>query len=392
MGLTDTVQIEKLVYGGAGLARIEGRVVLAPLVLPGEVVIIEPVDKLHARLLQIDQPAPERVAPPCPYFGSCGGCHYQHAPYAFQTEQKLAILREVLQRVGKFEPPAPIQLISGPDWNYRNRVQLHIEGQRIGFRQLGSHALCAITHCPISSPKLNEAIGALAEMVKEHRFPAFVQSIELFTNETEVQVNVLEATKPVARHFFDWCAERIPGFVPGALQYGEFRVSGRSFFQVNRFLVDALVEAAIGETSDAEALELYAGVGLFTLALAKRFRHVAAVESGAAAADDLLLNTQRAGADVAVIRASVDEYLAGLTETPAFVLADPTRAGLGKATVTHLLRLKPARIHLIACDPSTLARDLRELLGGGYRIERMILIDLFPQTYHIETVVHLNLS
>lgn len=144
--MTETLQIEKLVYGGSGLARVEGRVILTPLVLPGEVVTAEPVDKLHARLLSIEQPAAERVAPPCPYFGTCGGCHYQHAPYAYQLQQKVTILREVLQRVGKWDAPTNIEVISGHEWNYRNRVQLHIENGRIGYRQLGSHALCAITH------------------------------------------------------------------------------------------------------------------------------------------------------------------------------------------------------------------------------------------------------
>lgn len=390
--MADTVTVEKLVYGGEGLSRLNGKVLLTPLVLPGETVTVEQRDKLHSRLLRVDQPAPERVKAPCPYFGACGGCHYQHAPYEFQLEQKISILREVLQRVGKLEPPEEIDVVRGPEWNYRNRVQLHVENEQVGFRQLGSHSLCAITHCPISSPKLNEAIDALSEMVKERRFPTFVEGIEFFTNETEIQVNILQSSRPVAKHFFEWCAERIPGVVPGALQYGSFRVSGRSFFQVNRFLVEALIDAAIGEAKGRTALDLYAGVGLFTLPLKDRFETVTAVESGAASLDDLRWNAQRAGADIEAVKSSVDEYLSTLESAPDLVLADPPRDGLGKSAVRHLLRLRPARLHLVACDPATLARDLAHLVQGGYRIERMTMVDLFPQTYHLETLVHLTLQ
>ena len=389
--MAETFEIEKLVYGGSGLARADGRVFLTPLVLPGELVQAEPVDKLHMRLVSVERAAEERVTAPCPYFGTCGGCHYQHAPYAYQLQQKVAILREVLQRVGKFEPPTDIEVIHGHEWNYRNRVQLHIEDGQIGYRRFGSRQLCAITHCPISSPRLNEALGALLAMTKERRFPAFVNTIELFSNELDVQVNVVESSRPVAKHFFDWCAEQIPGFVPGALQYGEFRVSGKSFFQVNRFLVEPLVQAAIGDATGDQAADLYAGVGLFTLPLRRRFRRVTAVETGNAAVSDLQWNAQRAGIDLDVCKTPVDEYLSTLEATPEFILADPPRAGLGKAAVRHLLHLRPPRLHIVACDPATLARDLCGLLAGGYRLQRLFLVDLFPQTYHLETIAHLTL-
>jgi 23S rRNA (uracil1939-C5)-methyltransferase len=384
--MPDLITIEKLVYGGEGLARVGGRVVLTPFVLPGEQAMVERKDELHSRLLTVEQAAPARVEPGCPYFGTCGGCHYQHANYEYQLDQKVAILREVMRRVGKFEAPENIQVISGPEWQYRNRSQFHIRGGRLGYLKTGSHELVPIEKCPISSPMLNECIVVLNEMLKDRRFPQFVKELEIFTNETETQLNVLQTERPVARSFFDWAAERIPGYVDGPIVYQGFRVSYKSFFQVNRFLVDQLVEAALGDVTGRQAIDLYAGVGLFSWSMTDRFERVTAVESSAAAVADTMHNVPKADA----VRSSVDEYLSVMADAPDFVLADPPRSGLGKHAVRHLLRIKPKRIHIVACDPATLARDMSQLLAAGYQIERMILIDLFPQTYHLETVVRLS--
>jgi 23S rRNA (uracil1939-C5)-methyltransferase len=232
-------------------------------------------------------------------------------------------------------------------------------------------------------------------MIKDQRFPRFVRSLELFTNESEVQVNVREADRPVARHFFDWCAESVPGAAAGCLDYSaaghQFRVGHRSFFQVNRFLTDKLVERALEGAEGETALDLYAGVGLFSLPLARRFGSVTAVESGSSAAHDLEVNAARAALEVKIEKATVETYLEELTQPPDFVLADPPRTGLGKAVVRQLVRIKPPRLTIIACDPATLARDLGPLTAAGYRIQRLTLIDLFPQTYHIETAVDLRL-
>ena len=391
------VRIEKLVYGGAGLARREGQVVLVPFVLPGETVRVEISPGrggvAQGRLREVLEPAAERIEPRCSYFRRCGGCAYQHAPYEFQLEQKRAILEEVFRRVGKFESP-PVEILAGPPFEYRNRAQFHIEGGRIGYYAHGSRRLCAVRQCPIASPKLNAALGTLVEMLGEPRFPHFVKSLELFTNEAEIQLNVRETQRPVARRFFDWSRERIPGWVEGALDYRVgsdlFRVSGGSFFQVNRLLIEALVERALAGAEGETAVDLYAGVGLFSVALARRFRRVSAVESGGGAVRDLEFNAVRAGLPVAVRQASAEFYLLGLAERSDFVLADPPRAGLGKQVVRELLRLAPPRLVVVSCDPATLARDVAALAGGGYAIERLTLIDLFPQTAHIETVAALT--
>jgi 23S rRNA (uracil1939-C5)-methyltransferase len=387
--------VEKLVYGGEGLARLDGRVVFTPFVLPGERIRAESRQEkpglVRARAVEVLDPAPERVAAPCQYFGKCGGCHYQHAPYEYQLDLKRAILIEELRRLGKIEPPAEIGIVSAEPWGYRNRAQLHVEDGRLGYREARSHRLCAIDHCPISSPMINEAIRTLVYMQQEGRWPRFVRSLEIFTDERQVQINVLETDRPVARRFFDWCAEQIPALVTGALDYeGRFRVSSNSFFQVNRFLADRLVETAIGDASGDTALDLYAGVGLFSLPLAKRFGSVTAIESGGGAVRDLQFNAERAGlSNLKAEQRSAEEALAALKQPPDLVLLDPPRSGLGKAVVDRLLALRAPRVTIVACDPATLARDLAILIAGGYKVDRMTLVDLFPQTFHLETVVAL---
>jgi 23S rRNA (uracil1939-C5)-methyltransferase len=385
-----SASIEKWVYGGWGLARIDGRVALVPFALPGEKVRLEDRGGVHAKLLQVIEPAPERVSPPCPVFARCGGCHYQHAPYEFQLARKSEILREQLKRVGKIDYRGEIEVVSGPPFGYRNRVQLHIhgsgQGRRLGYMAAGSHELVAIEECPIASPGVNRAIAEMRARLGHPRFPRFLRSLEIFTNETAVQVNVMESDRPVARAFFDWCESSDVLEYPTG--FGSFRVSPRSFFQVNRFLVEKLVETAVGESSGDSALDLYAGVGLFAIPMARRFQSVTAVEGSGSATRDLEFNAGRIGAaNVRVERARVESFLAQMERAPEFVLADPPRSGLGRAVVAELLRLAPPHLTIVSCDPSTLARDLAAL--AGYSIERLTMIDLFPQTYHLETVAQL---
>ncbi len=393
------ITVDKLVYGGDGLGRLDGRAVLTPFVLPGERARVRATSErpglVHASLLEVLAASPDRIAAPCPYFTHCGGCHYQHAPYELQLSLKRAILEDQLRRIGKIEPPAEIEVVAGEPWSYRNRVQLRTDRAELGYRQAQSHRLCPIAGCPIGSPAINTAIAILREMLRDPRWPRFIRAIELFTDETQMQLNVLETERPVARPFFDWCAERLPGWVSGALDYAGagyiWRVSTGSFFQSNRFLIGSLVERAIEGAEGGTALDLYAGVGLFSLPLARRFGSVTAIESGTRAVEDLRFNAERAGVSVQAERASAEAFLDNLETTPDFVLLDPPRAGLGKRMVERLALLHVPRIAMVSCDPATLARDLAGLLSAGYRVQRMTLIDLFPQTYHLETVVQLGL-
>jgi len=384
--ILNDVAVEKWVYGGDALARIDGRVVLAPFVLPGETARLNIGEDIHAGLVEVTQASPERVPPPCPLFGTCGGCHYQHAPYEFQVARKVDILREQLRRVGKIEYAGEIETITGPPLHYRNRAQFHIQNGQIGYLAPRSHTLVPVTgECPISSPRLNQALAEMRERLHDPKFPKFAHSLELFTNEVDVQVNIVEADRPVAKTFYEWCNSVVA--LEYATSFGTFRVSPRSFFQVNRFLIERLVDAALQNAMGKTALDLYAGVGLFALPMARRFATLIAVESGVSAARDLTVNASRAGLTLQTEQARVEDFLRSFAETPDFVLADPPRAGLGKAVVGQLERLAPARMTIVSCDPATLARDLAALTN--YKIEQLILIDLFPQTYHLETVVHL---
>jgi 23S rRNA (uracil1939-C5)-methyltransferase len=446
--------VEKWVYGGEGLSRVDGRVALTPFVLPGEKVRIELGEGVNARLIEVLEPSPDRVEPPCPLFARCGGCHYQHAPYEFQLARKAEILREQLRRVGKIEYSGAIETISGPPLGYRNRVQVHIlssgrAGRRLGYLARRSHKLVPLTgDCPVASPRLNQELAAMRERLHDARFPRFVRALELFTNETDVQVNVVETAQPLRRDFFDWC--KSVNILEYPTVFGTFHVGPKSFFQVNRFLADKLVEAALSGSegsaamSDSEgntamsrsegksamsgsegntamsrsegntamsrsegnsamsgsegntamsgsegnsALDLYAGVGLFAIPMSRRFASVTAVEAGSSAVRDLEAN---AAGGLRVEHSRVEDYIARLDTTPDFVLADPPRAGLGKEVVAHLNRLAPPRLTIVSCDPATLARDLAAL--QGYGIDHLTLVDLFPQTYHIETVAHLRLN
>ncbi|HYM12066.1 MAG TPA: class I SAM-dependent RNA methyltransferase [Bryobacterales bacterium] len=396
------IEIEKLVYGGQGLGRSNGRVVLAPFVLPGERAIVEAEKEsaglIAARTLAVEAGSEWRVPPACPHFAICGGCHYQHMSYERQLEAKRGILLETLARLGKIEWSEPVEILSAEPWGYRNRVQLRLSKRRgrleLGYFEFGSHRLRPIDACPISSPTINRTIAALARMGLDRRFPDFIQEIELFTNERDVQLNVLETTRPLARRFFDWCAGEIEGVCRGdSLDYAAgadvYRVSSRSFFQVNRFLAARLAEAAVGSAGGGTAIDLFAGVGLFSLSLGRRFSRTVAADSNRSACRDLECNAQRAGVAVEAHQASAESFLTGFDEAADFVLADPPRAGLGRAVTASLARLKPRRLTIVSCDPATLARDLRALLEATFQIISVKLVDLFPQTYHIESVVEL---
>ncbi len=393
---TITANVEKLVYGGEGLARVDGQVLLTPFVLPGEQIEVT-AHRAKAGLLRgtfprILQASPHRITPRCQYFANCGGCQYQHAEYAMQLEAKRDIFRETLQRLGGISYEDEIQIISGKPWNYRNRIQLHFDEQRAGFRKAESHDLCPITHCEISSPFLNEVIAKLNDAARRREWPKFLRSLEVFTNEEQVQLNVLDSTQPVAARFFSWCESFLPTLVFNSIDYlvGEhsFRISRGSFFQVNRFLINELVDSALRDAVGDRALDLYAGVGLFTSPLARRFQTVDAVERSGPAFRDLQWNAS-SHSNVYVTKTAAHDFLLNITEVPDLIVADPPRAGLGQETAKELLRVASPRITYISCDAATLARDLRTLLEN-YTIERLTLLDLFPQTFHFEIIAHLQ--
>jgi 23S rRNA (uracil1939-C5)-methyltransferase len=437
------LNIEKLVYGGDGLARLpadkrgRGKAVFTPFVLTGEKIEAALTEEkpgfARARASSIVEPSTHRVPPPCPHFGHCGGCHYQHAGYDHQLQIKKEILIENLRRIAKLELQCEIKVHPSPPWNYRNRSRLQIRTRpsfAMGYFKIASHDLLPVEQCPISSPLINRAIAALWQEGRAGKAVPGVQEVEFFANEddTRLLLELLcapEARRASVRAWAEELAASIPE-IAGVAAFHEpqkgvqepllavgtpeltyrtknaaYRVSAGAFFQTNRFLTDELIEIVTAGRSGDVALDLYAGVGLFSTGLACSFRHTVAVEMSQTAFEDLKYNLSLNGK---AVRAATHEFLAGLREPalaasdtvlprlmhqPDLVVADPPRGGLGDRVAGSLSKLGAPRITYVSCDPATLARDLVVLLAAGYRVEEVHLIDLFPQTYHLECVVQL---
>lgn len=397
------VRVEKLVYGGAGLAHHGGETLLVPFVLPGDEVEVRLGRRAgaarRASVIRWTELSGDRLEAPCPVFGTCGGCHYQHIPYERELRYKVGILRETLRRIGGLQWDGDIEVACAQPWGYRNRTQLRIGSgkgeRRVGFVAAGSHRHVPASDCPINSPKLNESHRALEEMAADRRFPGSLRSVELFSNGRQTQINLPRRPGRLPRRFWAWCRDRLGVAAPGVpLEYacgGDlFRVSGRSFFQVNRFLSGKLAELALADMVGDSALDLYCGVGLMTLPLARVCDSVTGVDTAESAARDLRSNASRAGLAVRVANAGVADFLKGVRERPDVVVADPPRAGLGAPVVEQLARLAPPDLRLVSCDPATLARDMKLLRRAGYAPARIHLVDMFPQTYHIEAVAVLR--
>jgi len=432
--------IDKLIYGGTGLARLpadekgSGKAVFLPFVLEGERVEAEITEQkpgfARARAERIMAASPQRVQPDCPYFGECGGCHYQHASYEHQLEIKSAILRETLRRVGKIELAQEIRIHSSPPWNYRNRTRLRLRTHpfALGYNWLRGNELIAIEQCPISSPLINRAISALWELGRADKVSKDVTEIEFFANADDTKllaeltvrekgwrrgrksdllqfvaalraalpevigVAVFHATGQNTLEREDIPPEFQETFGADHLVYStstaNYQVSAGSFFQTNRFLTDKLVELVTKDRSGDYVLDLYAGTGLFSVVLAQSFRSVAAVESASDSFRDLKRNCP---GNVTVYRAATERFLTELQRRKRMDLAvvDPPRGGLGEKVAQLLGASGTPRITYVSCDPATLARDLSVLIGSGYRIEEAHLVDLFPQTFHIESVLQL---
>jgi 23S rRNA (uracil1939-C5)-methyltransferase len=427
--------IEKLVYGGDGLARLpadehgSGKAVFVPFVLEGERIeaSLHEQKRSFARgtAQGILQTSPQRVEAHCPYFQRCGGCHYQHSSYEHQLEIKVAILKENLRRIAKLELETEITIHPSPPWNYRIRTRLKVQTApefALGFYKFSSHELLPVEECPVSSPLINRAIAAFWQMGRERKLPDGIHEVEFFANADDTQL-LIEAFCPPgtpSTPIREWAGtlhsalSEITGTVvhrtelpsvtratdpkqvaaSGAREItyqtdaASYRVSAGAFFQVNRHLINELVNIVTEGYSGNTALDLYAGVGLFSTLLSRRFAQVIAVESSQTSHADLVHNSP---ANVKAVRATTADFLRnpGCQVRPDFVVVDPPRSGLGENVVQSLVGLGAHRITYISCDPATVSRDLAGLLSAGYRIERVHLVDLFPQTYHLESVFQL---
>lgn len=423
---TTRVKIEKLVYGGEGLAHADGRTLFVPFVLPDEVAAVRLTEQkkkfARGRVESLVEASPARVAAPCPHFTRCGGCHYQHIPYEAQLSYKETILRESLQRLGRVEWTGPITLHASPPFGYRNRAQWKVRRAgsdtppAIGYFEAGSSALCAVEECAVLSPHLAETLAGLRGLLGRGLLGALVE-VEAFANAEDQQMLLtasfasLEGAAPdsvaqILREelpgiesilLHDGSRDRFELIGPGFLKYSvgdaAYRVGHLSFFQVNRFLLTALIGAVTGGAEGKLAIDLFAGVGLFSVPLLKQFARVIAVEGNPAAARDLGENLGAAagasGAAAKGINQEAEAFLAQNREMLDLLVLDPPRAGLSAQLVRQALTLAPPEIRYLSCDPATLARDLGAL-APRYEIAEISLFDLFPQTYHLESLVRLK--
>ena len=426
------LSIEKLVYGGEGLAHAEGNTVFVPYVLPDEQVRASVRTRkkklIHANLVEVEKASPSRISPTCPHFRVCGGCHYQHIEISEQVRQKKEILRETLSRLGGVQWTGPIEEHTAEPYGYRNRAQWAFRAalpRAFGYFQAESAHILPIDQCPVLSPRLAETFAQLQELARGNSLPPGVLEIEAFADSADEKIALNIAferfpgpSKALSANFraalpalesllmLDQSKNRFeldgPGYLTQRAGGFTFRVNHLSFFQVNRFLVEDLLQTIVSNAKGAYALDLYAGVGFFSLPLAKSFPKVVAVDANLSATRDLRQNAEAAGAAVISENEHTEEFLKKPQEKPDFVVLDPPRAGLGAEAAARLVNLGAEDIAYLSCDPSTLARDLAVLTASSrkpeaaaalehkYEITEIHLFDLFPQTFHIETLVRLR--
>ena len=434
--MTETLQVrvEKLVYGGNGLSHADGHTIFIPFTLPGEVITIEPVERrkkwIRGRAIDVLEPSSDRVSSSCPHFGICGGCHYQHMSYPAQLKYKTEILRETLQRLGGLRWDGPVVVHESPPLGYRNRAQWvvrRVDGrQTMGYFVAGTSTLSEAVVCPVLSPRLAQTLAEFRELLAADLLPGTLLEVEAFADSSDERLLLNVAFEEFARPpeelaaalknqvrnvesllLLDRTHSRLelfgPGYVFQDVGSHRYRVSHLSFFQVNRFLTGDLLPAVLAQRRGALALDLFAGVGFFSIPLARTFDRVIAVDANLAATRDLRSNAETARVRVASHNANVEMFLRRFRQKPDFVVLDPPRSGLGTGAAQRLAVLAPQEIAYLSCDPATLARDLAILTGssktlaqpqndsrGRYTVTEIHLFDLFPQTYHIEALVHLR--
>ncbi len=404
---TITVEVTTMAHGGDALGRHEGKVIFVPYAIPGETVRVDITeDKEHyafARLVEVVERASERVDPPCPYFGQgkCGGCQWQHIDYDMQVRLKQEILVDQLERIGDLEEP--LVHLTMPDetgWAYRNHAQFRPAAEGgLGFQRAdGDEArIMPIDFCMILHPALSDLYGlidldveGLVRLVlrsgtatgdrligfemEEDKPPA----VEV--DETVSCVMLLEEGGYANLIGDNYITERVAGH--------EYRISASSFFQVNTRQAEALMHLALAYLDlegDETVLDAFCGVGLFTTHLAGAAQLVIGIESSPSAVDDLLVNTEALD-NVEIIEGAVEDVLPEIAVPLDAVLLDPPRGGVDRHALDALADLAPERIVYVSCDPATLARDAKRLRRKGYDLVEVQPVDMFPQTYHVESV------
>ncbi|HKG46050.1 MAG TPA: class I SAM-dependent RNA methyltransferase [Pyrinomonadaceae bacterium] len=379
------VEVERILPGGMGLAHAGGKTVFVALAAPGDRVRVrverEQGNVLFASIVEIITPSPVRIEPPCPYFGRCGGCDFQQLTYEAQLAAKSEMIRDCLHRIARLENVPDIVVTPSPkDWRYRMRAtwQIDQEQRTIGYYERGSRRVCDVVDCAVLQPELQAKLEEV-RATERHQFPPDLKHLDVVAGENGVSL---------APEFADFETSELSLTVRGEV----YRYNAKAFFQINPSLLGPLIDFALAGAPGENALDLYSGVGLFTLPLARSFKQVLGVESNAVASRFARRNLQDAGLiNARVITAGVaDWFRSAPVRNVDFILLDPPRAGAESEVIKGMLDLHPPHISYVSCDPATLARDLRKLFAAGYRIESIGAFDLFPQTHHVETVVRLT--
>jgi 23S rRNA (uracil1939-C5)-methyltransferase len=382
------VTIERILPGGLGLAHAEGLTLFVALAAPGDIVKAR-IDRVRgkvafASIAEIVQASPVRVAPPCPYFGICGGCDFQQLTYEAQLSAKVEIIRDCLHRIGQIADPPEIAMHAAPQpWQYRARANWQFDPvtARLGYFESGSHNVCDVEVCAVLTPRLQKVLEDIRGELHNGSVPDRLKDIRAVAGDSNV--SVAPALGEYQTHD-----------VTLSLAGESYSFNADSFFQVNPDLVEALVCEAIGDAKGKVAIDLFCGAGLFTLPLARRFESVTGVEMNSRATRFALRNLQRAGlTNAEIVTTGVGDWLRDHSqsfESVDFLLLDPPRPGVENKVIDGLLAMRPKRISYVSCDPATLARDLKKLIAAGYSLASVAAFDMFPQTHHVETVAHLR--
>lgn len=380
------VEIERILPGGYGLAHSAGKTIFVSLAVPGDRLRVR-VDRqqgnvIFASIEEILVASPDRIEPPCPYFGRCGGCDFQQLAYEKQLAAKAEIIRDCLQRIARLENVPEIFVTPSPrTWRYRMRAmwQIDHDAQQIGYYERGSRRVCDVVDCAVLVPELQATLERV-RATDRREFPPDLKHLDVVAGENGVSLSP---------SFAEFETTEL------TLTIGDDRYSynAEGFFQINAGLLPALVEFALGQVSGETAIDLYCGVGLFTLPLARRFKQVIGVEANSVATRFARRNVEQAQLQNArIVTAGVGDWMRQKAMKADFVLLDPPRAGAESVVIKGIVGSRASRVNYVSCDPATLARDLKKLIASGYEIESIAAFDLFPQTHHVETVVRLRLD
>lgn len=381
------VEIERLLPGGVGLAHAKELTLFVSLAAPGDRLRIR-IDRIQgkvgfASIVEIVSPSPVRVEPPCPYFGLCGGCDFQQLTYPAQLQAKVEIIRDCLHRIARIDDPPEISIQASPnEWRYRARAMWQVDAtkHKLGYFARGSRDVCDVEYCGVLVPQLQATLEKVRADLNSNSDWPLIRDIEVVAGADGTSLS-----PPLA----DLDNREVHRVVGDEI----YHFNAEGFFQINHELLDQIIQRAIGDAHGKIAIDLYCGVGLFTLPLARRFEQVIGVESNERATRFARRNLESAALDnTEIVSLDVGEWLQYYRsfEPIDLLLMDPPRTGAENKVIAGILSLRPQQIVYVSCDPATLARDLKKLIAEGYVLDQVKAFDMFPQTHHVETVVHLS--